>query len=1321
MNQLTKFLVDGILNEDKGEVIALYAGGFKPPTKGHFTVVEEALKQYPEIDKLIVLVGGGVRDGIEQAESILVWEIYQNYLPMKVEIQPSKKPPVGAVYSYAKNNPEDTVYWILGARDGKDEDLSDIATRTAAIDKAQDKYNNVEVKIITTPDAGVSGTNARKSIKSGDKETFFNLLPQQTTPEEKEEIFTILKPAVKESLNERLKPYAFRSSLKENKNHITEYKFKTSKGTEYMVDLINYPKNEVKVEYGAIKEGKKSWIKLTSDGEPLRIISTVTEIIKDYYAKNPLIEVVKWEATKGKNSSKANSQRDKLNLRFFKREIPGIEVVYERKETRVILPKVNELEDKEIAYWATQADIFSFLKKYPHRYKELAQKLSGKRKEALDYFWDNYFENGEALLNENASYSKDIDIKGKIMQLTQHMLDKGYNIEPLPTVEFVDGDSDNARDFFGKTAYYNPNNQTIVLYTEGRHPKDIVRSYAHEMIHHIQNLEGRLGNITTTNTQEDDELNKIEAEANLKGTMTFRNWTDSLNEIGDASAAKLEWRPSRIDVIAREIERKIRRQEDDTVEYYDMLPAIEVISPESRTRYRVTVDASVDKPEDELAMTTLRVDFTTEEGGDNAINKGEQYKILATLTDIIIQLITRVNEIDSTTLDLVKFYAKDDTEGKYSKSDSKRGKLYQAFINKNLSKLPGNWKMSTSDEVIMLSPVVNEGFNKKLGKDPFGLNAYALELARGLEESLNEGRYDNISRQLASIALNSWKSDFKDGASYGYFMGEITPEEYPTDLTFTFKALGRFVDGDYTHNGYSRSDGEVGVKYEIPKDAIPQIWEEVYMDLISTIRHEIEHQTQSGKNVKPGKGMASDQELRKLISKGGSDLVAYVTLPKEIESNVQGLYLKAKKWRRPYDEVADEYIKDFLKITNPADVSYVKNKWQEVAKKRNLPSLLNEGRYDTLANQLSKIAFESFKDIHDRGDREGSFEFRVDHPDDEHDIPSEEFYFDFVGKVEITDDEYEVDGGANAGFDNKGEEITPLLSVKFKIPKNPDWQKVSFDIKDVVRHELEHLTQDGDNVKSGKQMDDDQLIRDLIDADLLPKSQYFKLEKEVDAMLQGLYFKAKKSRTPFKDVANDYLDIFVDQKTISPEEKEQVLDVWRSRIKALSLPVLENKEVMNYTIYLDMDGVLVDFDKQFEKIAKMPPRQYEKMYGADGFWGLIDDPKRGGGVGYWRGMEWMPGGEELYNFASKYNHFLLSSPSRSELSRIGKRMWRKDKTPNTKLILARSYNKKNYADENSILIDDRKDTIDSWIKAGGIGIHYTSAADAIQQLKDLGL
>ena len=133
-------------------------------------------------------------------------------------------------------------------------------------------------------------------------------------------------------------------------------------------------------------------------------------------------------------------------------------------------------------------------------------------------------------LNENASYAKDIDYKQYIKELTKDMIRKGMNVTPLPKVIFKHSDVSNAKDFFGKTAYYEPQSQSIVLYTEGRHPKDIVRSFAHEMIHHMQNVEGRLGDITTTNTQEDDRLNDLEAEANLKGTMTFRNWTDGLNE-----------------------------------------------------------------------------------------------------------------------------------------------------------------------------------------------------------------------------------------------------------------------------------------------------------------------------------------------------------------------------------------------------------------------------------------------------------------------------------------------------------------------------------------------------------------------------------------------------------------------------------------------------------------------------------------------------------------------------------------------------------------------------------------------------------------------
>lgn len=111
--------------------------------------------------------------------------------------------------------------------------------------------------------------------------------------------------------------------------------------------------------------------------------------------------------------------------------------------------------------------------------------------------------------------------------LLEYMIDEGMNIVPLPEIRTVK-DEVNSKDLFGKTAHYNPSTKEIVLYIEGRHDKDILRSFSHEMIHHMQNLENRLGDIRTSNTNEDDDLLEIEKEAYLKGNITFRNWEDKL-------------------------------------------------------------------------------------------------------------------------------------------------------------------------------------------------------------------------------------------------------------------------------------------------------------------------------------------------------------------------------------------------------------------------------------------------------------------------------------------------------------------------------------------------------------------------------------------------------------------------------------------------------------------------------------------------------------------------------------------------------------------------------------------------------------------------
>ena len=111
--------------------------------------------------------------------------------------------------------------------------------------------------------------------------------------------------------------------------------------------------------------------------------------------------------------------------------------------------------------------------------------------------------------------------------ITEYMLEQGMKILPLPEVK-VRKDIVEASDIFGKTAYYDPGKKEIVLYVTGRHPKDVLRSFAHEMVHHKQNLENRLENIHTSNTNEDGDLQALEEEAYLLGNMMFRTWEDKV-------------------------------------------------------------------------------------------------------------------------------------------------------------------------------------------------------------------------------------------------------------------------------------------------------------------------------------------------------------------------------------------------------------------------------------------------------------------------------------------------------------------------------------------------------------------------------------------------------------------------------------------------------------------------------------------------------------------------------------------------------------------------------------------------------------------------
>ena len=117
-----------------------------------------------------------------------------------------------------------------------------------------------------------------------------------------------------------------------------------------------------------------------------------------------------------------------------------------------------------------------------------------------------------------------------------------FGFNKPPALNLV-SDQSNASKPLGKTAYYDPQGMSVTIYTDNRHTKDILRSLAHELVHHTQNENGMLndsGYHGEGYAQKNKNLRNSEKEAYLKGNMCFRDWEDSLKQ--EKPTIYNEWR-----------------------------------------------------------------------------------------------------------------------------------------------------------------------------------------------------------------------------------------------------------------------------------------------------------------------------------------------------------------------------------------------------------------------------------------------------------------------------------------------------------------------------------------------------------------------------------------------------------------------------------------------------------------------------------------------------------------------------------------------------------------------------------------------------------
>ena len=172
--------------------------------------------------------------------------------------------------------------------------------------------------------------------------------------------------------------------------------------------------------------------------------------------------------------------------------------------------------------------------------------------------------------------------------------------------------------------------------------------------------------------------------------------------------------------------------------------------------------------------------------------------------------------------------------------------------------------------------------------------------------------------------------------------------------------------------------------------------------------------------------------------------------------------------------------------------------------------------------------------------------------------------------------------------------------------------------------------------------------------------------------------------------------------------------------------LIKENNISAYTIYLDMDGVIADFDQRFLDLSGMTPDKYKDKYGMNQFWDFIDEENK---IRFWAGIPVMSGAKKLIDYVSQYDYEILTAPSIKKQSRLGKMIWLRkihpDLFPNTPKVNFKPAKEKHQVKttltKTDILIDDKASTVDTWNSSGGTGILYTSADNAIQQLKNLGL
>jgi hypothetical protein len=194
------------------------------------------------------------------------------------------------------------------------------------------------------------------------------------------------------------------------------------------------------------------------------------------------------------------------------------------------------------------------------------------------------------------------------------------------------------------------------------------------------------------------------------------------------------------------------------------------------------------------------------------------------------------------------------------------------------------------------------------------------------------------------------------------------------------------------------------------------------------------------------------------------------------------------------------------------------------------------GKYDNITGRTVDKIWHFIHSVNEEGETDILYKFNK--------VNKRQLKFklkvDIAVKTKGITEPFLIDGAAAPSLKLPTVEISVLLDSG---AGKEYYNKLNACLNEVVRHELEHLTQSGIN-KRGRKAHVSESRRTRVSERLKPAYGYFSLPDEIPALVHGMHRQAKIEKRPITNIFIEYLKQYISEGQINERHAKLLFDKW---------------------------------------------------------------------------------------------------------------------------------------------------------------------------------